>query len=187
MTDTEKVEISRGEIEALLAEVKGLRATVEKIESGEGLADARVLKKITERTVTLRRIDGKVVVGYRNKGVENKTQYVYEGPDPKDPVKRTLFVDLILEGMAPEAALKVEYREFLAESERVVCKIISTEEKEWMIEQGTVKKREVDGYSMVDLDLDVPIEVTGKTRWFTMRLPDQDHREVKVHEAYVNI
>lgn len=183
----EVVEVNKSELAAMLAEMQALRASVEKIESGDGLTNTRILKKITERKVTLRRVDGKVVLGYRNKGTESKPLFVYEGSDPKDPTKKVWFIDVILEGMKPENAIKIDYKEFLAESERVLCTVASTEEKEWSIDQGMVKKREVDGYSMIELDFDVPVEVIGKTRWFTVKLPDQDHREVKVHEAYVNI
>ncbi len=157
------------------------------LERGEGVAAPRILKRVSERQVDVRRVDGKVVLGYRNRGSDARPIYVYEKADPREPSKKNLYVDLILEGMAAGEALTVEYKEFRTESERVTCKVVNTEEKEWEINQGMVKKREVDGYAMVELDFDVPVDIIGRTRFFTVELPDQDRRTVRVHENYVNI
>jgi hypothetical protein len=186
MANDENVSLPKSELTALLEEISKLRADVGEIKNGEGIGSSRILRKITERKVVVRRIDGKVVIGFRNKGSDTKPQFVYEGPDPKDPTKRTWFVDVFCEGQTPNDAIKIGYKEFLDEAERVTCLVKSTKEKEWMVNQGMVKKREIDGYSMVELDFDVPVDIIGKYRTFTVLLPDEN-REVEVGESYVNI
>lgn len=183
------MEVPDAELRELMASVKALTKEVNDLKAADGAGGGttRLLKRVTERRVDVRRVDGKVVVGFRNRGSLARPVYVYEKTNPKDPTQKLLYVDLILEGMKPGDALSVDYKEFRTESEKVTCKVLSTEEKEWELNQGMVKKKEVDGYSMVELDFDVPVQIIGKTRFFTVEMPDQDHREVKVHENYVNV
>lgn len=185
-TEDKMVEVRESELKALIAEVQGLRTEVKGVVEG-GIGSGRVLRQITERTIVVRRIDGKAVIGFRNRGTATKPQTSYTIRDPKDPSKEVMYVDVILEGMNPEDAIPVNWAEFRNEAERVTCKVVKTEEKEWEIEQGMVKKKEVDGYSMVELDYDVPVLVKGKTRIFTVAMPDQGGRTVRIHEDFANM
>jgi hypothetical protein len=146
----------------------------------------RILKEVTDRTVKVAMVDNKMVVGYANKGVESKPQYVYEKPDPKDPKNMLLYVDLILDG--EKDPVSVNYNEFIDQAERVKCKVIKVEDKQWKIQQGWTKKKEIDGYSTVELDFDVPIDVIGVTRFFTVELPvDRGGKQITLHESYINL
>lgn len=148
-------------------------------------AGPRVVRAISERFVNLRFVDGKAVIGFKNRGVDSKPQYVYEKVDPNDKNNRLLFVDLILEG---GEVVPVDYNEFLREGEMVSCKVKETKTKEWELEQGYVKKKEVDEYSTVELPVDVPVEIKGTVRTFLVEIPaPHGPRELEIHEAYVNI
>lgn len=147
-----------------------------------------VLKKITDRIVSLRFVNGKAVIGYKNRGVEARPQYVYEKKDPIDQTKTVLFVDLILEGETE--AFPIDYNEFLREAERVECTVKKVEETEWTINQGYVKRKEVDEYSTVELPNDVPVDIVGRSRVFTVNVPSNGAsapRELAISEHYVNI
>ena len=170
----------------LASENAGLKELIDK----DGLGSSRLLKRITERKVEIRFVDGKAVVGYKNQGTQTSPKYIYSKPDPKDPRQEIDMVDLILEGMEAKDAISVPYSQFCKESARKSCKVVATEEKEWLINQGTVKKREVEEYSSIELDFDVPVDVIGVSRTFTVEVLDENTREtrnVKVGEMYVNI
>lgn len=181
----EKITIDRDELNTLIADgiKKGL----------EGMAEqgstTRVLRRVTDRKVEVRLIDNRVVLGFKNRGSENRPVYIYEKPDPKDPKQNLAYVDLILEGMTNEEKFEVDFKQFRAESARAICKVTKTEEKEWMINQGTVKKKEVEEYSSIELDFDVPVDIVGKSRFFTVELPKEfgGPRQVTISEQYVNI
>lgn len=187
------MEISKEELQGIIAEatkplLSKMKEMEEAIKGGDG-GTTRLLRRVTERRVSVAMIDGKVVVGFRNVGSETRPQRVYNKQDPKNPRETIQFVDLILEGMKGNDKLTVPYTEFRKESEKVVCKIIETKEHEWVMNQGTVKKREVEGYSMLELDYDVPLDVVGKVRLYTVEIPESHGgpRKVTVHEDYINI
>lgn len=190
-------EITREEMQELLANQKTIMAQNEKLAqenaelkglmNGESQGSTRILRRVTERKVTVRMVDGKVVLGYGNRGSDTRPVYIYEKPDPKDPTQRIQFVDLILEG-AKEVS-SVNFKEFRTESARVECKILKTDEKEWTINQGVVKKKEVEEYSSIELDFDVPLDVVGITRLYTVEIPREfgGPRNVVVQDRYCNI
>lgn len=189
------MEIPDAELKELLASVKALTETVSKqsetIDSlkktvGDGTPPRRVLKEITERKVSLRRIDGKAVIGFRNRGSKDRPQYVYDRINPQNKDERLQFVDILLQGMTePSQAIPVNYNEFLIDSERVVCLVKYKKETPWKMEQGVTKSKEVDGYSMVELDYDIPIDVIGVATTYTVELPEGG--TIVVPEAYVNM
>ena len=157
-----------------------------KLREEGGAPMRRTLKCVTEHKVRIRMVDDKVVIGFKNRGVEGKPVYVYDIQDPQDLKKRILYVDLVLEGQ--KEPMPVAYKEFMEQAEEVKCKVISKEEKEWTIRQGWTKKKEVDGYSTVELDFDVPMEVVGKIRTYMIALPaDKGGREITVHEDFINL
>lgn len=183
-------EITDAELKELLENSRLLAQRVKDLEGvvGDGQSAPRVLKRITERRVVVRMVDGKVVLGYHNRGTEARPAFVYEKPNPKKPSESINFVDLILEGMQKGEYITVEDREFRRETEKVTCKIVRTEEKEWTINQGTVRKKDVEEYSMIELDYIVPVDIVGKTRWYVVELPEEKgRREVTLHESMVNI
>lgn len=170
-------------LEALSRENKELRG----LTSEKGV---KKLKEVTERIAELRMIDGRVVLGFKNRGTERRPRYIYEKPDPLNPTVRINFVDVILEGTEEkeEEVMSIKHEEFLEESERVKAKIIDIKEHPWVINQGSTRRKEVDGYSLVELDFVVDLEVKGTTRDYTLRLPEEfEGREVTVYEDYINI
>lgn len=178
------ITLSTLELQAMLAQAvkDGLKAAG--VEEG---GTSRTLRRITERRVEVRLIDNHVVLAFKNRGSEERPVYIYEVPDPKNPKEMVSMVDLIIEGSEQEP-MAVNYSEFRREGERVQCKVLRTEEKEWTITQGVVKRKEVEEYAMVELDYDVPLDVVGKARFFTVELPaGYGSRQVLIHENYVNI
>lgn len=181
MSDT--ITISKAELQAMISE--GIKSGIAGLSEG---GNSRILRRVTDRTVEVRMVDDRVVIGYVNKGSDTKPLYIYDKPDPNRPGSMIQFVDLVLEGMKNEESFSIAYTEFLKETERVKAKVVKTEEKEWVLNQGVVKKREVEEYSSIELDFDVPLDVVGKTVTFTVKLPvEKGEREVVVGSHYVNI
>ena len=181
------VSVKPSELKALIAQ--NVKEALDNASGGQG---TRILKRVTERKVGVRMVDDKVVIGFKNRGTDSRPQYVYAVPDPKDPKQEVLKVDLVLEGAKPtDKGFTVNYNEFLREGQRVDCRIVHTEEHEWEINQGTVRKRETEEYSMLELDFEVPVDIVGKARVYTVEVPAEygggKSRQVKVHENYVNM
>lgn len=189
-------EISDAELKELLANSREMKAELDLLKEDNknlrGLmadnAGPRILKKVTERKVRLRIVDGKAVVGYKNRGTDGKPLYIVEKVDPNDKNSRLLFVTLILED---KTELEVDYNEFLRETTSVEALVKETVEKEWTIEQGTVRQKMVEEYSMIETDVVVPVEIVGKIRTFKVAVPETSpefkERELTIHENYVNI
>ena len=170
-------------VEALKKENAELKEAM----GGQGL---RVLKRVTERKVRIMFIDNRAVVGYKNRGADHKPIYIYEKPDPNNSKEMISYVDLLLDGMKEgDKPLSVPFKQFREEGIAVECRVSEVEEKEWTINQGTVRRREVEEYSMVDTDTEVPLDIVGKARFFTVDVPAQfgGPKKLKVHENYVNI
>lgn len=186
MADEQKndhVTISKAELQALINQ--GVKAGLEGLADSQG-SNTRILRRVTERQVGIRIVDGKVVLGYKNRGTSDRPLYIYEKPDPNHPKEFILYVDLLLEG---GTVLPVEYRQFMREAGLAMCKVVKTEEREWTLNQGLVRKREVEAYSSIELDYEVPLDVVGKVRMLTVQIPAEfgGPREVTIHENYVNI
>jgi hypothetical protein len=198
-----KIEISEGDLQTLLKQNEALmaenRALAERGGSGEEKIDKMdtrgILKRLSteKKTCVILFVDGLPVVGYKNKGTVLKPTYTYYRKDPNDPKNELMYVDLILYGKEEEAqGLAISYKEFLEGSEKVRCRILQTEKKEWTITQGVTSKKEVDGYRMVVLDVDVPVEIKGEIRWVTVEVPEayplpDGAKTLRIHENYVNI
>ena len=120
-------------------------------------------------------------------GTDRRPRYIHDKPDPLDPKKNVNYVDLILED---ETVMSIKHEEFLEDAERVRGRIVNVKEEPWSQNQGETRKKEVDGYSLIELDYVVDLEVKGVTRTFTIELPadfDAEQRKVEVYENYVNI
>lgn len=184
------------EVKGLIAQNKELLTLVNRVLAenaeiktlmGEGAGSSRMLKRVTQRIVEVRMIDGKVALGYVNHGTENSKSFFYEKPDPKDARNMITMADVVLEGS--KEALSIDWKQFRKESKRVKCKILKTDEKEWIENQGTVKKREIEEYSSIELDFEVPLDVIHKSYFYTVEVPKEfgGPREVVIGESMVNI
>lgn len=181
-------EISDGELKEILASNRAMMKKIAEMETQLGAPQTRVLKRVTERKVEIRMVNDKIVMGYHNRGSATRPAYVYEKQDPANPTQRLNYIDLVLESAKKDEYITVPDRDFRRETERVKCRVIKVEEEEWIVNQGTVKKRAVEEYSMIEQDYDVPVEIIGKTRWFIIELPaERGARQAKVHESMVNI
>ena len=190
---TDKVEIDPAQLKALIDNQAKLEGDMKKLQKDnaelKGLSSeqgARKLKEVTERIAEVRVLDDKAIVGFKNKGSERRPRYIYEKPDPLDPRQNVNYVDVIDED---GKVITIKHEEFLEEAERVRAKIVNVKENPWVINQGSTRRKELDGYSLVELDFIVDLEVKGITRTYTLRLPDDgfDGREVEIYEDYVNM
>lgn len=142
------------------------------------------------RKVTVLLIEGQPVIGYVNRGTAAHPRYIYNGR--QDPTRHNEFVqyiDVLVRNPDPKGlpmSFSLSYVEFLQESEKVECPITDIKEKEWVIDQGVTTGRtyQEGTYYMIDAGI-IPLEVKGKTRFYTVTLPDKS--SVTLHEQYVNI
>ncbi len=188
--EKEVLSISKDELQAMLNDAAERGAQMAKDSGQTGL----VRKAVKEHFASLRFIDGRAVVGFANKGTENRPQYVYTIQDPKNPKENIEMVELILEGMKESEAMPVNFIEFLSETPRVRCKIVKKTEEPWEITQGTTERTTVPegSYEVSYQGYRVPVSIEGKTTVFTLEIPgsesaDGKARTLDVHEDYVNI
>lgn len=189
----DSVEISQDQLQALIDNQAKLESDLRKVQKDnaelKGLSNEqgqRKLKEVSERYAEVRALDGRIVVGLKNRGSERRPRYIYEKPDPLDPRTSVNYVDVIVED---GDVITIKHEEFLEEAERVKAKIVNIKEKPWTINQGTTRRKEIDGYSLLELDFVVDLEVKGITRTYTLQLPEEDFkgREVEIYEDYVNM
>ncbi len=81
--------------------------------------------------------------------------------------------------------LRKRFTGFLSEADAADCLVTNVKEEEWIINHGTVRRKLVDGYSLIETDEEVPMDVVGKTRTFTVALPDGT--SVMIPEGFVNM
>ncbi len=170
-------------LEILSKENKELRG----LTSEKGI---KKLKEITEKFAEVRMIDSRVIIGFKNRGTERRPSYIYEKQDKQNLSKQIDYVDVILEATdkEEEEVMSIIYQEFLEGSERVRAKIVNIKKNDWVISHGSTRRKQVDGYSLIELDFLVDMEVKGTTRDYTLRLPEEfNNREVTVYEDYINI
>ena len=182
------ITIKESEISALLAQNRELMAAIQLRDSQNATEEpAKKRTAVRDRSVTIMFVDGKPVIGMRNVGTELNPVHLYETPDPRDSKKVVLCADLIIKdlGTDKEEVIKgVNFREFIDEGERRDCRVLKTQSKNWVIEQGSVLKKEVKEYRTVELDAEVPLEVTGVERHYEVEI---DGKSVVIFEAYVNM
>jgi len=186
MAEDKKIEVNESELRAILEQNKKLAQDIVSLQKAVGDKDqtgSLVMRKVVNRTVRLMFINGKPVLGYANRGSENKPQFVYERPDPSDKNNRLLYPDLIVQGI--DKPITTNYNEFLKEAERRICNIIRIEEKKLVTEDGVTKVKEVEGFSMIETGVVVPMEVMSTKRTFVVDIGD--NQEVSIDEKYVNI
>ena len=180
------VTLKKSELKAMIDE-----AVQAGLAGAAGGAVSRSVRKITDRTVTVRMIENRAVIGYVNKsGNDRRPVFIYERPDPTDPKQTISMVDIVLENMADdESPITIPFKQFREESARATCKVVKTEERPWSVSQGAVSVKEVKDYSAVDTGVEVDAEVVGVTRIYTVEVPSEfgGPRTVTVHESMVNI
>lgn len=186
----ETLSISKDELQAMLNDAAERGAQMAKESGQTGL----VRKAVKEHFASLRFIDSRAVVGFVNKGTENRPRYVYTIQDPKNPKENVEMVELILEGMKDGESVPVNFIEFLSETPRVRCKILGRKEMPWEDTQGTTERTSVpEGtFEVAYSGYRVPVTIEGKTTIFSLEIPaseskDGKTRSIDVHEDYVNI
>jgi hypothetical protein len=181
MAEDKKVEVNESDLKELIAQNREFKARIEGLEASESSVK-KVVKRTKHNEVNVSFIDGKPVIGFINKGVENRPKYVYSTPDPLNPTQTIEFVDVIVKGSTEP--LKVNYLQFIRDSEKRMCKVLETNEEIWEIEQGETVKREVIDYASVETGIVVPVTIEGKVRTFVV---DIDGEKVEINEKYVNM
>lgn len=141
----------------------------------------RTAKK--ETLLKMRKWNDKYFIGFENIGKPNKPLYIYSeyNAQTRESVQ---FCNVILEG--EEKPLKLEYVEFLRESERVLVKMkkkIELEDK--VTRQGFVQKKDFadNGYGMFETMVQVPIDVVEKQYSYVVEL--EDGRELEISQECI--
>lgn len=173
-----KIEVSETDLKelieqnkALVDENKGLNERITAIETGV----PPVLQKVKERTCRLRVVDGKVVLGWTDKKVYSEYS--------KDRREDMLYIDLLLQGASKPK--KMEYLNFLNNSERIIVKIIKVDDEPIEKVDSFVNKKEYNGdFGMNETDVRVPVEVNSVHKTYTVELPDGSHEEID--EEFIN-
>lgn len=183
------IELKEDELKQLLAQQQQLidqnNALAKRIVDLEsGTQGPRVVRReAKEHKVKLRRVDGKYVIGFKNRGEGAKQAWVYPKPNPDNPKEELLYIDLILDGA--KEPVSVKYNEFLREAEEVWCTVVEKKVEEREIEQGMVPRREVEDYRMIDTGTMVPVVVTWRETVYVVKTDDD--RTLEVHEQFINI
>lgn len=141
----------------------------------------RTAKK--ETLLKMRKWNDKYFIGFENIGKPNKPLYIYSeyNAQTRESVQ---FCNVILEGETKP--LKLEYVEFLRESERVLVKMkkkIELEDK--VTRQGFVQKKDFadNGYGMFETMVQVPIDVVEKQYSYVVEL--EDGRELEISQECI--
>jgi hypothetical protein len=185
------IEVDEGILRELIESNKLLQQTVDQLGSN-AVATAnngiQVRRKTREYDYTLRKWDGKIVLGYENMGTDKRPLYVYNIYD--SALRQNVqFVNLLLLG-EKEPVKQVDYITFLRDAERVKARKISQVEHEDVKEYGMIPKKEMaeNGYGMFETMVMVPVEVTSKTYTVTLKLPeDEGGGEVVVNSEWLNM
>ena len=147
----------------------------------QGLEMMKTAKK--ETLLKMRKWHDKYFIGFANKGKENKPLYIYNEYNPQTR-EMVQFCDVILDG--EKDPIKLEYVEFLRESEKVLVKMkrkIELEDK--VTRQGMVQKKDFadNGYGMFETMVNVPVDVIEKRYAFVVEL--EDGRELEITQECI--
>lgn len=184
--ENETVTVSKSELEYLVASNKALREDVNNLKKSAGEDEPTLLnKEVREHKARVTFIDGKPVVGFVNKGTDRQPLFVYEEVNPLNKSETILYVDVLLHGV--KEAYKIKYADLMRNAQREECLIKSFKEEDWENIQGKVEESRLEGddFTRSGTGRIVPIGATGKTRLYTMVLPNGT--ELELHEAYLNI
>jgi len=131
-----------------------------------------------ETLLKMRKWNDKYFIGFENVGKPNKPLFIYSeyNPQTRESVQ---FCNVILEG--EEKPIKLEYVEFLRESEKVLVKMVKRIELEDKVtNQGVVQKKDFaeNGYGMFETMVQVPVDVIEKQYEYVVLT--EDGRELTV-------
>lgn len=184
----EKVEVDVDTLKELIATVKTQAKSIEDLQKNavaqnpnQGLEMMKTGKK--ETLLKMRKWQDHYFIGFVNKGKENKPLYIYSEYNPQTR-EQVQFCDVILDGV--KDPIKLEYVEFLRESERVLVKMkkrIELEDK--VTRQGFVQKKDFadNGYGMFETMVQVPIDVIEKQYAYVVEL--EDGRELEITQECI--
>lgn len=154
---------------------------------GSPIVDA---EKAKFHTVKISFVEEQPVIGFVNRGTTSSPRSVYPGrTDPSRPNEFIEYVDVIVRNPADREKPQVfalPYNDFLRESRKVACKIVSTRIKEIVTQDGVTTGRtfKPDTYIMEERGI-VPVIVKVTRRFYTVELPDSTTEEID--EMYVNM
>lgn len=192
MTEADKeITMKASEAQALIAQVQALTQQVAAMSGGnndQAVEGGKVRNRpVRHHNVTILFIDEKPVIGMENVGTELNPSKLYEVPDPKNSKENILKANLIVRNLKTgqdEVIKGVNFMELILEGERRECKVLKNRDESWVIEQGVVLKKEVKDYRTVELDVEVPLEISGTERYFMVEI---DGKGVEIFEDYVNM
>lgn len=139
-----------------------------------------------ETLVHIRMLKNKVVTGFQNVGSDKYPSYVYPEYNPLTR-QEIQFCNVILEDNV-ENPIKMEYLQFLRESDRVIVKVKEKIElPDLIINQGYVQKSDFanNGYGMFKTMVQVPVDVVKKV--YSYKVETEDGRILSLSENCINI
>jgi len=136
-----------------------------------------------ETFLKMRKWNDKYFIGFENVGKPHKPVFIYSeyNPQTRESVQ---FCNVILEG--EPKPIKLEYVEFLRESEKVLVKMIKKIELEDKVtNQGYVQKKDFaeNGYGMFETMVQVPVEVIEKQYAYIVEV--EDGRELEITQECI--
>jgi hypothetical protein len=187
---SKKIEVDKDLLSQLIASNNEMKKSIEMLERNasakNGESMPTILRKAKESHLTMMKWNGKYFLGYENVGRPTKPLYVYNEYNPQTR-ENVSFVNVILEG--EKDPIKLDYITFLREAERVTVKKTKQEEREEVVEQGMVFKKDFaeNGYGQFETMVQVPVEIITKEYTFTVKLPEEDGgRELVIDSKWIN-
>lgn len=180
-----KVEIEEGLLKELLQNNKDMQKQLDVLSANAAATSQGMplIKRKKETFVKMRKWQDKYVLAWENVGKAEKPRYVYSefNPQTRESID---YINLMLEG--EKESLKLNYIEFLRESETIFVKVKARKELEdTVITQGMVQKKDFaeNGYGMFETQVQVPVEVIIKNFAFEVVL--EDGREIVMEEKFL--
>jgi len=182
------VPVDREQLAQILRDNEEFRLQISQLQSNAASTQKggpmMVRNKKKELLIKLRRWNDEIVVGWVNKATrEGKFLFVYKETDA-DGKSSTEYIDLILHNK--KSPVKLNYLEYLQESEPVFVKMLSkTEEEEEVITQGHVFKKDFvqNGYGMFETQVQVPVDEVIKHYSYELEL--EDGATLKISDRFV--
>lgn len=185
---SDKIEVDADTLKELISQNKKFQEDIIDLKKNavaqnpnQGLEMFKTAKK--ETLLKMRKWQDKYFIGFVNKGKENKPLYIYNEYNPQTR-EMVQFCDVILDGA--DEPVKLEYVEFLRESERVLVKMKKKVELEDKVtRQGMIQKKDFadNGYGMFETMVNVPVDVIEKQYAFVVEL--EDGRELEVTQECI--
>jgi len=178
---TDKIEVDTETLKELINQNKKLQQDIVELQKNavatnpnqSNFNSMEMMKTAKKETLLkMRKWQDKYFIGFVNKGKDSKPLYIYNEYNAQTR-EMVQFCDVILDG--EKDPLKLEYVEFLRESEKVLVKMkrkIELEDK--VTRQGFVQKKDFadNGYGMFETMVQVPIDVIEKQYAYEVELED---------------